>query len=161
MLPGIPFEFKPECKPATLDPAGMSLSLGHDGCRTQRTAADCKANNNALLQAVSSGAYSLSALLVGGALESAAAVGEFNPGSGASVTASQPPSIPNPIQGSGLTPFEGLLIFAPVILYGLFSVYRSQVNPRAKVNTLCPYQKLLQHCIRHIDIVDRLPDRLT
>lgn len=87
-----------------------------------------------ILRAVSSGAYSLSAVLVAGALEPAAAVGEFNPGSGASVTASQPPSIPNPIEGSGLTPFEGLLIFAPVILYGLFSVYRSQVNPRAKLS---------------------------
>ena len=85
-----------------------------------------------VLQAVSSGTYSLSALLLAGILSPALAVGEFNPGSAASVTASQPPSIPNPTQG--LTNFEGLLIFAPVILYGLFSIYRSKVDQRAKVN---------------------------
>ena len=86
-----------------------------------------------MLQAVSSGAYSLSALLLTAAFHPALAVGEFNPGAGASVTASQPPSIPNPTAPGGLTAFEGLLIFAPVILYGLFSVYRSKVNERAKV----------------------------
>ena len=80
---------------------------------------------------MSSGTYSLSALLVAGALAPALAVGEFNPGSAASVTASQPPAIPNPTQG--LTNFEGLLIFAPVILYGGFSLYRSKVDQRAKV----------------------------
>lgn len=85
-------------------------------------------------QAVSSGAYSLSALLVAGAINPAVAVGEFNPGSGASVTASQPPSIPDiPNPASGITPFEGLLVFAPVLLYGLFTIYRSKVNERAKV----------------------------
>lgn len=89
-------------------------------------------NNFAALQAVSSGTYSLSALLLAGVLSPALAVGEFNPGSAASVTASQPPSIPNPTQG--LTNFEGLLIFAPVILYGLFSIYRSKVDQRAKVS---------------------------
>ena len=85
-------------------------------------------------QAVSSGAYSLSALLVAGAINPAVAVGEFNPGAGASVTASQPPSIPDiPNPASGITPFEGLLVFAPVLLYGLFTIYRSKVNERAKV----------------------------
>lgn len=85
------------------------------------------------MQAVSSGAYSLSALLLTGALNPALAVGEINPGAGASVTASTPPSIPNLPAPGGITAFEGLLIFAPVILYGLFSVYRSKVNERAKV----------------------------
>ena len=85
------------------------------------------------MQAVSSGAYSLSALLVAGAINPAVAVGEFNPGAAASVTASQPPSIPNP--SFGFTPFEGLLIFAPVLLYGLFTIYRSKVNERAKVES--------------------------
>ncbi|DBA93697.1 TPA: hypothetical protein ACH3X3_013768 [Trebouxia sp. C0006] len=88
-----------------------------------------------ILRAVSSGAYSLSALLVAGAINPAVAVGEFNPGSGASVTASQPPSIPDiPNPASGITPFEGLLVFAPVLLYGLFTVYRSKVNERAKLS---------------------------
>lgn len=88
-----------------------------------------------ILRAVSSGAYSLSALLIAGACTPAVAVGEFNPGSGASVTASQPPSIPNlPSAPSGLTPFEGLLVFAPVLLYGLFTIYRSKVNERAKLS---------------------------
>ncbi|KAL3157091.1 hypothetical protein ABBQ38_001337 [Trebouxia sp. C0009 RCD-2024] len=86
------------------------------------------------LQAVSSGAYSLSALLLAGALNPALAVGEFNPGAGAAVTASTPPSIPNLAAPGGLTAFEGLLIFAPVILYGLFTVYRSKVNERAKLS---------------------------
>lgn len=85
-----------------------------------------------VLQAVSSGTYSLSALLLAGALAPAQAVGEFNPGSAASVTASQPPAIPNPAQG--LTNFEGLLIFAPVVLYGGFSLYRSKVDQRAKLS---------------------------
>lgn len=89
------------------------------------------------MQAVCSGAYSLSALLLAGALNPALAVGEFNPGAAASVTASTPPSIPNPTAPGGLSAFEGLLIFAPVILYGLFTVYRSKVNERAKV---CPTQ---------------------
>lgn len=73
-----------------------------------------------------------------GAFNPAVAIGEFQPGAGASVTASQPPSIPNPTAPGGLSAFEGLLIFAPVILYGLFTVYRSTVNERAKVicNTL-------------------------
>jgi len=95
--------------------------------------------NDCNWQAVSSGAYSLSALLVAGAINPAVAVGEFNPGSGASVTASQPPSIPDiPNPASGITPFEGLLVFAPVLLYGLFTVYRSKVNERAKVTfTTC------------------------
>jgi hypothetical protein len=95
--------------------------------------------NDCNWQAVSSGAYSLSALLVAGAINPAVAVGEFNPGSGASVTASQPPSIPDiPNPASGITPFEGLLVFAPVLLYGLFTVYRSKVNERAKVTfTVC------------------------
>ncbi|DBA65885.1 hypothetical protein WJX79_010199 [Trebouxia sp. C0005] len=88
-----------------------------------------------ILRAVSSGAYSLSALLVAGAINPAVAVGEFNPGSGASVTASQPPSIPDiPNPASGITPFEGLLVFAPVLLYGLFTIYRSKVNERAKLS---------------------------
>lgn len=98
----------------------------------------------ATLQAVSSGTYSLSALLLAGALAPAQAVGEFNPGSAASVTASQPPAIPNPAQG--LTNFEGLLIFAPVILYGGFSLYRSKVDQRAKVGlSLSANSKKLQH----------------
>ena len=88
------------------------------------------------LQAVCSGAYSLSTLLLAGALNPALAVGEFNPGAGASVTASTPPSIPSPTAPGGLSAFEGLLIFAPVILYGLFTVYRSKVNERAKVHQL-------------------------
>ena len=80
--------------------------------------------------------------MVAGAFNPAVAVGEFNPGSAASVTASQPPSIPNPT--AGLTPFEGLLIFAPVILYGLFTVYRSKVNERAKVHLdTCPLHRTL------------------
>lgn len=77
----------------------------------------------------------MSTLLLAGALNPALAVGEFNPGAGASVTASTPPSIPNPTAPGGLSAFEGLLIFAPVILYGLFTVYRSKVNERAKVRS--------------------------
>ena len=86
------------------------------------------------MQAVCSGAYSLSTLLL---LNPAVAVGEFNPGAGASVTSSTPPSIPTPTAPGGLSAFEGLLIFAPVILYGLFTVYRSKINERAKVQTTC------------------------
>lgn len=77
----------------------------------------------------------MSTLLLAGALNPALAIGEFNPGAGASVTASTPPSIPNPTAPGGLSAFEGLLIFAPVILYGLFTVYRSKVNERAKVRS--------------------------
>jgi hypothetical protein len=33
----------------------------------------------------------------------------------------------------GLSPIESLLLFAPVILYGIFSFYRSAINPQAKV----------------------------
>ena len=98
------------------------------------------------MQAVSSGAYSLSALLLAGALNPALAVGEFNPGAGAAVTASTPPSIPNLTPPGGLTAFEGLLIFAPVILYGLFTVYRSKVNERAKVRSLQAVSGACKRC---------------
>jgi hypothetical protein len=35
----------------------------------------------------------------------------------------------------GLSPIETLLLFAPVTLYGIFWLYRSTLNPQAKVRT--------------------------
>ena len=37
-------------------------------------------------------------------------------------------------QASGFNAFESLLILAPILLYGIFNVYRSQVNPKAKLS---------------------------
>lgn len=36
----------------------------------------------------------------------------------------------------GLSPIETVLLFAPVTLYGIFWVYRSAINPQAKVQAV-------------------------
>eukprot|EP00884_Botryococcus_braunii_P004554 jgi/Botrbrau1/1409/Bobra.0063s0106.2 len=41
-----------------------------------------------------------------------------------------------PVVLFGLSPIETVLLFAPVTLYGVFWVYRSAINPQAKVNTV-------------------------
>jgi len=50
------------------------------------------------------------------------------------VEAGVPSAAQSATQASGFNAFETLIVLAPLLLYGIFSLYRSKLNPKAKLS---------------------------